>query len=53
MEFGRPYDGEDLAEFVLCQINDRTLFDIGIRNAADAVCEAITNGIDSAMNKFN
>ena len=52
-EFGKPEEGQDLAEFVLSDINDRTGIDETIDYAAKAACEIIINGIDSAMNKFN
>lgn len=53
MEYGRPEDGEDLADFVLKQIEDRTLINEGVNAGANAVIQAVTNGIDSAMNKYN
>lgn len=43
----------DLADFILSKIEDRTLIDEAICDAARAVEEAVINGIDSAMNKFN
>ncbi len=53
MEFGRPEDGEDLAEFVLKQITDRSLFNKEIKNAANGAIDIIVNGVDHAMNKYN
>lgn len=53
MEYGRPEDGEDLADFVLKQIDDRTLINEGVNACANAVTQAVANGIDSAMNKYN
>lgn len=53
LEYGRPEDGEDLADFVLKQIEDRTLINEGVNAGANAVTLAIENGIDSAMNKYN
>lgn len=53
MEFGKPEDNEDLAEFILSNIEDRTKIDEAVFDAAKAIYEIINNGIDSAMNKFN
>ena len=53
MEFGKPKDKEDLADFILKRISDRTLINEGINLAAKAVEEIIINGVDSAMNKYN
>lgn len=45
----------DLADFVLSNFSksERQIIDKAILNAADAVDEFISNGIDSAMNKYN
>lgn len=45
----------DLADFVLSKFSksERQIIDKAILKAADAVDEFITNGIDSAMNKYN
>ena len=43
----------DLADFIISKIENRELIDEGIFDAASAVEEAIKNGIDSAMNKYN
>lgn len=53
MEFGKPEEGQDLAEFILSDIEDRTKIDEAIYDAAKCACEIVTNGIDIAMNKFN
>lgn len=51
--YGKPEEDQDLAEFVLSNIEDKTALDEGITDAAKAVKEIVINGIDSAMNKFN
>lgn len=51
--FGKPEEGEDLAEFILSQIENKDIINKAIVNAADAIVEIMTNGIDAAMNEFN
>lgn len=53
MEYGKPEDGEDLADFVLKQIEDKSKINEGVSAGAKAVIDAVVNGIDSAMNKYN
>ncbi|MDY0235866.1 MAG: aminoacyl-tRNA hydrolase [Gudongella sp.] len=52
---GRKPENYDLADFVLSKFSksERQIIDKAILNAADAIDELISNGIDSAMNKFN
>lgn len=50
---GKPEDNQDLAEFILSTIKNRTLIDEGIIDSAKALEEIIINGIDIAMNKYN
>ena len=50
---GKPEDNQDLAEFILSTIKNRTLIDEGIIDSAKALEEIIINGIDMAMNKYN
>lgn len=51
--YGKPEDNQDLAEFILSKIENRTLIDEGINDAAKALEEIVANGIDVAMNKYN
>ena len=53
MVFGKPEEEQDLGEFILSEIEDRTKIDEAIFDAAKAVEEIVINGIDLAMNKFN
>lgn len=53
MEFGKPQNFQDLADFILSKIKDRTVIDEGIISARDAVCDIIDKGVDFAMNKYN
>ena len=51
--YGRQEEGQDLAEFVLSNIENRELIDEGIEESVKAIKEVILHGIDSAMNKYN
>jgi len=51
--FGKPQNSQDLAEFILSKIRDRSLINEGIIDARDAVCDIVDKGIDHAMNKYN
>ncbi len=51
--YGKPEDDEDLAEFILKDIENRNLINEGISEATNAIQEAVINGIDSAMNIYN
>ena len=53
MEFGKPQNFQDLADFILSKIKDRTVIDEGIISARDAACDIIDKGVDYAMNKYN
>lgn len=52
---GRPFEGQNLAKYVLSQFTARERKDISnsIEEAALAVQTIITKGIDETMNKFN
>lgn len=53
MGCGKPEYEQDLAEFILSDIKNRTLINEAIFDAVKAVEEIIINDVDSAMNKFN
>lgn len=53
MEFGKPENGYDLADFILSKLKDRTVIDEGIIDARNAVCDIVEKGVDYAMNKYN
>ena len=50
---GKPEYKEDLVNFILSKIKDRTLIDEAVISARDAITEVLTNGVDFAMNKYN
>lgn len=53
MEFGKPSTNQDLADFILSRIKDKTLINEGISDAVSGIEEILKNGIDIAMNKYN
>lgn len=52
---GKPFEGQDLADYVLGGFNkeERAIIDETIEKAAKAVEKIITDGINAAMNKYN
>lgn len=52
---GRDSLAEDVTDYVLSEIppSQKPLLDEAIINAADAVFEIVTTGLEAAMNKFN
>ena len=52
---GRPPGTQEVADYVLKRPGkaDRTLFDIAVEQAADAVGSIISDGVDRAMNAVN
>lgn len=53
MEFGKPENSQDLADFILNKLKNREKIDEGITSARDAACDIVINGVDYAMNKYN
>ena len=50
---GKPEENQDLADFVLSNIEDRTLIDEAVVMATNAVEMIVEEGIDKAMNQYN
>ena len=52
---GNPKYKNDLLNYILTRIPDEEyeILEMSTKKAAEAVCEIIKNGIDSAMNKYN
>ena len=52
---GKPVYEEDIINYVIGPIPEEEVSGLnqGVEKAKDAIVEILTNGIDSAMNKFN
>ena len=52
---GKPMENEDKIKYVIGKLSNKTKEELeeGTTKACEAVIEALKNGIDTAMNKFN